>query len=148
MNTLVPLTVETIPRSLEGLDRLGIFQLRLLIERLGGMPTHEHMVQFAKMDSKEKVRLARDLLLEHDQGGGPLMTRFKEEAAVFHAREADVLAKRRSRDVGTILKGFIKSAGWNKADVTRLLCAYIDEQGRNDEFEDFLQDRVNEESDG
>lgn len=73
MNTSVAtISPQTAPRSIEELSKIGIFQLRLLIEKVGGLNTPEQKQAFSGMKAEEKVQLAYNLLAIWDKtNGGP-----------------------------------------------------------------------------
>lgn len=63
------------PRDPQGLMKIGIFQLRILIEACGGLTSNEEKMAFAKMSVEEKVNLAMQLLAQWDRanpGGGAM----------------------------------------------------------------------------
>lgn len=74
MNTSTAvISPQTAPRSIEELSKIGIFQLRLLIDKLGGLSTAEQKQAFAGLKAEEKVNLAAQLLAAWDKqnGGAP-----------------------------------------------------------------------------
>lgn len=74
MTTVSKVTPESAPRDPEGLAKLGIFQLRVLIEALGALKNEQEKMAFAKMQAPQKVELAHQLLAQWDKAhgaGGP-----------------------------------------------------------------------------
>jgi hypothetical protein len=70
-------TPQSAPRDAQGLMKIGIFQLRILIEACGGLQQPEEKMAFAKMSVEEKVALAQQLLAQWDRanpggGGAPM----------------------------------------------------------------------------
>ena len=68
-------TPQSAPRDAQSLMKIGIFQLRMLIEACGGLANNEEKMAFAKMSVDEKVQLAMQLLAKWDQangGGAPM----------------------------------------------------------------------------
>lgn len=63
-------TPQTAPRDPAALEKLGIFQIRLLIEKLGGLSNEQEKVAFARFSTPEKVQLALQLLNQYDKAGG------------------------------------------------------------------------------
>jgi hypothetical protein len=71
MNTSTAvISPQTAPRSIEELSKIGIFQLRLLIDKLGGLQTPEQKQAFASLKAEEKVNLAAQLLAAWDKQNG------------------------------------------------------------------------------
>jgi hypothetical protein len=70
MTTVSKVTPQSAPRDAEGLMKLGIFQLRLLIEGMGALSTEQEKMAFAKMQTPEKVQLAQQLLANWDKQNG------------------------------------------------------------------------------
>lgn len=68
MTTSVPsITPQTAPRDPEGLKKAGIFQLRTLTERLGGLNSEEQRMAYARLNIDQKVDLALQLLQQFDR---------------------------------------------------------------------------------
>lgn len=63
---------QSAPRDPQGLMKLGIFALRLLIVDAGGLTTNEEKMAFAKMNVDEKVQLAMQLLAQWDRSHGQM----------------------------------------------------------------------------
>jgi hypothetical protein len=79
MNTSTAvISPQTAPRSIKALSKIGIFQLRLLIQKLGGLETPEQRQAFAGLRPEAKVRLAARLLAAWDDAHG---TRSKRRSA-------------------------------------------------------------------
>lgn len=74
--SVASITPQSAPRDPQALMKMGIFQLRLLIEKLGGLGNEQEKVAFAKMNTDEKVNLALQLLAHFDKtnGGAPAHT--------------------------------------------------------------------------
>lgn len=70
MNSVSKVTPQSAPRDAEGLMKLGIFQLRLLIESMGHLKDEQEKMAFAKMQTPEKVALAQQLLANWDKANG------------------------------------------------------------------------------
>ena len=70
MNSVSKVTPQSAPRDAEGLMKLGIFQLRLLIEGMGALQTEQEKMAFAKMQTPDKVQLAQQLLANWDKQNG------------------------------------------------------------------------------
>lgn len=72
MTSIASITPQNAPRDNAGLFKMGIFQLRLLIEKLGGLKETPEKLAFAKMSTEEKITLAQQLLANWDKlnGGG------------------------------------------------------------------------------
>jgi hypothetical protein len=64
------MTPQTAPRNAAELAKLGIFQLRLLIQDCGGLADEPSKLAFAKMTADQKVELARQLLDVWDRANG------------------------------------------------------------------------------
>lgn len=63
-------TPQNAPRDPQGLMKLGIFQLRILIEACGGLTDPNEKMAFAKMSVEDKVQLAMQLLAQWDRANG------------------------------------------------------------------------------
>jgi len=62
------ITIQTAPRDLESLKKVGIFQLRILTEKLlGGTMTEENKMAYAGLNLDQKVAYALQLLQQWDQ---------------------------------------------------------------------------------
>ena len=70
MTTVSKVTPQSAPRDPEGLMKLGIFQLRLLIESMGHLQNEQEKMAFAKMATPQKVELAQQLLAQWDKVNG------------------------------------------------------------------------------
>ena len=68
--SLASITVQTAPRDPVALEKLGIFQIRLLVEKLGALGTEPEKIAFAKLDTPGKVSLAVQLLNQFDKANG------------------------------------------------------------------------------
>lgn len=68
--SLASITVQTAPRDPVALEKLGIFQIRLLVEKLGALGTEPEKIAFAKLDTPGKVSLAVQLLGQYDKANG------------------------------------------------------------------------------
>jgi hypothetical protein len=68
--SLASITVQTAPRDPAALEKLGIFQIRLLVEKLGALGTEQEKIAFAKLDTPGKVNLAVQLLNQFDKANG------------------------------------------------------------------------------
>jgi len=68
--SLASITVQTAPRDPVALEKLGIFQIRLLVEKLGALGTEQEKIAFAKLDTPGKVSLAVQLLGQFDKANG------------------------------------------------------------------------------
>lgn len=67
MTSVAKLTPQTAPRDVDGLMKIGIFQLRLLIESMGALETAQEKTAFAKMDTPSKIALTQQLLAAWDK---------------------------------------------------------------------------------
>jgi hypothetical protein len=65
-------TPQSAPRDAQGLMKLGIFALRLLIIEAGGLASNDEKMAFAKMSVDEKVVLAQQLLANYDRTHGTM----------------------------------------------------------------------------
>lgn len=70
MTTVSKITPQSAPRDPESLMKLGVFQLRLLVESLGALGNEQEKMAFAKMSSQQKVDLAQQLLQQWDKNNG------------------------------------------------------------------------------
>lgn len=64
------ITPASAPRDAESLMKLGVFQLRLLVEKLGALSNDQEKMAFAKLSGDQKVALAVQLLQKWDQQNG------------------------------------------------------------------------------
>jgi len=91
MNISTTLTnPQTAPRSIEELSNVGLFQLRLLVDKLGGLQTAEQKQAFAGLAMDDKVKLAHQLLAVWDRNGGALPA--LQAITGAHGEEASVPA--------------------------------------------------------
>lgn len=67
MSSTPRITPQTAPRTLEGLQAMGVFQIRLLLEELGCLATDENKQAFAKMKAEDKAATALQWLQHWDQ---------------------------------------------------------------------------------
>ena len=68
--SIASISPESAPRDKAGLIKLGIFQLRLLIEKLGGLKEPSEKLAFSKMSVDDKIALCEMLLTAFDKARG------------------------------------------------------------------------------
>ncbi len=70
MTSVAKVTPQSAPRDTEGLMKLGIFQLRLLLEGMGALSTDGEKMAFAKVSAPDKVAIAQERLAAWDKANG------------------------------------------------------------------------------